>query len=728
MAKEDIRGGGFQGGVFIQAPQPQKSPLFDLADALGTLNAQGGQAVLSSVRERTDRINEETRLNDIQREKDGTASAESFIAKNIGLDSAALEAAMANPDVAEIMENPWAAAAVQKHRGRKRGDELAAQMVEAGVDTSDQEAVAQFYADNAPEGEVNQFFASGLNEQNQRFLAQWTQEGIAKNAREIAIEKTSAWGAEANQMIADGVPLAGVMAEIKNFAGIKGSEATGIQLEILEAKANEGDIAFVEEWANLPRDGAPSLADDGNHQATVQSLIKRAAQIHQANGAEARYQTTIKIDEWMFQAPFAQLTRKNLENTPGFEALEGDQQRQLYRQLESERDSRISASADGANAAYVRAEKNTAIAGAVRLMQQQRGAEIVDAVIVDQKGAVTTLSAEYLRGLAVEQQRTKVLGDSPFTQSPAQIANYAMNMRANDVIDPAFQRYLSAAASALTPQGVAKGFEKGIMQRAEAFALMDPEVAKEYVPDPQARAVFEHIAEMARDTAGADVDEAAVVNLAVAKAYGPPPILKIDNVDVAKTLKGVKLKPPGGGKVINPYSVNPGETRNLFYERYSEASRLGFPDAVARERALAAIQSEMVVVNGMPVRMPTRAGLVATDPTKPLMTGEEFSLVADYAVKAKAQELGIDPEDLLIRRNSGNLYEFRSVDGQIFSATVQQMQLWASAYSQFAGAEAKRLQAEKDAEAVAKAVSKREKNDARVVAAEKMHNDNVMGP
>jgi hypothetical protein len=666
---ETIRSGGFQGGQFVQAAQPtQGNALLDLADSLSVMNRQGSAIVQGAVESHTKQL-----------ELTGNQNAESFIAQHAGVDSEGLKVAMDDPNVADLIKNPWTAAAVQKHRGRLFGDELAQKMTEAGVDTADRKAVAAFYAENAPGGDVNKFFAAGMNEQNSRYQSQWVQQGIQQNAAEIAKTKTAAWGREVFTQIGDGAAIPDVFANINGIAGIKPSEKTSLQMEVLEVMANKGDLEFVTAWANQSRGDAPSLAVDGNVAKEVSALIKRAEQVQEANGAEGRYKIAIGVDKWMGETPYTQLTRGNLEAQPGWGDMNADMQRSLYKQMDAEKERRDADARRGQAARVMNTARESAFAKAAEMMRRGEGSLIIDEPLINpETGEVTVITASALRTRSIETTRKAALGDDPMKADPATVVQYLSLMRGNGSVDPLFKNYFSAVSGLMTPDGVTAGDEQYIGHAAQLMKNMDPEVSAEYLTDPKSRAFMSHMNTL--DTQfGGTLPADVLARKAVALTYGATSFLRSDSASIKQASAAIQLRDPMkkdglfSNNKVYPNVSHPKLISEFILERVQEKVSFGISEAQAIKEASVEITQEFAVVNGMPVRMPHRGGL-KTDETTPLMSPEEFGVTMTSALGALADLNGdADNTGYELSRFNDTTYIVRRPDDSLAYLTTRQL-------------------------------------------------------
>lgn len=267
MKPEQIRGGGFAGGTFTGAPNVDiSSPLRDLSKSLGIATEGITKSLAADYLKGID-----------DKKKIALDEAEIFEQTTAGYTSEKLRAEIeSEPMLAKFKENPYLLPAINVYRGRKQADELALQMVEAGVDTGDADGVRAFYEQNAPD--LNDpFFARGFNEQNARLQAQFSQQQLAEAMKQATTDRVQAtatvWRDVFFSSGGDATAAYDAVMQTPFGKSVEPGELTRIQMEFAQQLAVEGNVDMLSKLATSKRGTAPTLSEDVNTAADRKSVV-----------------------------------------------------------------------------------------------------------------------------------------------------------------------------------------------------------------------------------------------------------------------------------------------------------------------------------------------------------------------------------------------------------------------------------------------------------------------
>lgn len=307
---EQVRSGGFTGGVAVQAEAPeQDNSLLQLANSLSRFNPNLQRAGMTY---------HTNRVEDLRRT--GGEEAEQLLANELaGFNSRQLgEFLESNEAARRYRDNPYILPNLQVHRGRKAADELALRMTEQGVNPADREAVEAFLAENRP-GVDDPFFSRGFNEQLSRREAQWTQMQFQQNLEQADVERLEMGQREFDTVLEDTGDVAVAFAALAQLDGVSRSEATSIQMATAQRVADSGDTELLERLLTTPRGDATSLEKDTRLAASVGELRNRA-RIRQEQANRGAYIRSVdNLQTRIFEDRYA--SPALLEQDPEYAAL-----------------------------------------------------------------------------------------------------------------------------------------------------------------------------------------------------------------------------------------------------------------------------------------------------------------------------------------------------------------------------------------------------------------------
>lgn len=615
MKPEQIRGGGFAGGTFTGAPNVDiSSPLRDLSKSLG-IATDGVVKALTGDHLRG--IDDKKKL--------ALDEAEVFEQTTAGYTSEKLRAKIeSEPMLAKFKENPYLLPAINVYRGRKQADELALQMVEAGIDTGDAEGVRAFYEQNAPD--LNDpFFARGFNEQNARLQAQFNQQQLKyaiTTAEQDRIGGISTVWVDAFNA-SGGDPAAATAAVRASAFGksVKGTELTGIQMQYAEKLSVEGKLDELTKLLTSPRDGAPPLTEDLNTAADSARFLAQARERATTATAGFRRQTQQELYDMIDQG----VSRTALRASPKFAslaapgqaegALSQEQEEVLNRQRSRAEQLRREAE-QRELAVLVEERTNAAIADAANKFANGQVFDITDVSITNPvTGSKKSLSANSMIQAVIDGVRSTTLGDEPFAlQGPEAQARYSAYfglLSKNGTTDTRAKKAIAAMTSDVSVAGI-QADPGSATQALLMWRSMDVNARKLHSPGGTKEAVLKLASSYLSDNPRM-APEAAMMKAAV-RVESPAPKVDLFSASVKKVSKSVQLVDPNGAKEWFGFGkpkdgkFDPDDRQMYAFvqDRINEGLVTGMTLEEAEEFALADAQAMFVAVNGAAVMLPER--------------------------------------------------------------------------------------------------------------------------
>ena len=613
MKPEQIRGGGFAGGTFIGAPNENtSSPLRDLARSLGVATEGITKSLAADYLKGID-----------DKKKIALDEAEVFEQTTAGYTSEKLRAEIeSEPMLAKFKENPYLLPAINVYRGRKQADELALQMVEAGIDTGDADGVRAFYEQNAPD--LNDpFFARGFNEQNARLQAQFNQQQLKDaitTAEQDRIGGISTVWVEAFQ--ASGGDPAAATAAVKASAfgkSVKGQELTGIQMQYAEKLSVEGKLDELTKLLTSPRDGAPPLTEDINTAADSARFLAQARERATVATAGARRATQQELYDLIDRGA----SRAALRSSPQFMSLATPGQAEGALSQEQEevlnrhraRSEQLRQEAERRELAVLVEERtNQAIADAANKFSTGNVFDITDVSITNPvTGAKRTLTASSMVQTVVDGLRSTTLGDQPFAlegpEAQQRYSAYFGLLSKNGTTDARAKKALAAMTSDVSLAGI-QADPASASQALLMWRSMDANARKLHSPGGQQEAVLKMAASYLSDNPRM-APEAALMKAAT-RLESPAPKVDLFSASTKKAAKAVQLVDPSGAKEWFGLGKRKGfdpddrQIQAFVQDRINEglANRMTLEEAT--EFATAEAQTMFVAVNGAAVMLPER--------------------------------------------------------------------------------------------------------------------------
>lgn len=703
---EAIQRGGFQGGTFVQpAQEAPATGLTELAGALGRLSPTLDRAMVTRETNRVDGLRQEAEDEAARIQAEFTG----YTAEQVG------EALESEPLAERFRQNPYIMPALQVHRGRVSADEMAQSMVEAGIDPGDPDAVNAYLQENAPQSD-DAFFARGLNEQMDRFRAQWTQQQLRATLEQAETERRQAAGREFQTVFEDTGDLGAAVEALRTSElGLRGVDITDILIGQMSTAAQRGDRDFVETLATLERDnGIPSLADDANVADDVARFREQADLRWRQNQQDTWIQTRTDLYD-VIDTPEG-VTRRALETDPRFENLPENMQAMVIERWRSDRNNRQSQARQGYRGHFEASAREQFSQEAFDLLVTGRGEGIEDRRVVDEAtGASVFMSRNQQIEAARRQFRSRYLGDNPLNV-PAEEAHryreYTQALADGDLHDPLLQRHLDGLGAMLTPEGMIEGAGEDVAQGYRMYANMDPVTARRYVTDTRSRAVFETMDRLIqRDP---DMEQAQAAERAVAIVSQERPQITDSSRLVRDAVRGLEIVDP-----LNSHrnwrfarrqdEVRPEEqlARGWVADRASEyASYMGQEEAL--EMARTDYMSEHTVVHGQIVGVPNGP---VSDETHSRETPESWARTATSYLRGMAEQAGAEnaeeAEGFSMSHAGGNTYVIGLPDGGIRYVTAEQIRRGSYVYDQYLSASEAATRAEGNLEAAQEAIDRR---------------------
>jgi hypothetical protein len=680
---ETIRSGGFQGGQMVQAAQvPTTSALSQLADSLSLLNRQGSEMIGGAVDQHMKQL-----------EIDGTPSGEQLIAEHAGLDIAGWEAQMQDPNVAEVLKNPFAAAVVDKFRGRLQADELFQGLVAAGVNPADKAAVDAFYKEKAPSFEgTSKFFTSGFNEQNQRHQAQLFQQGIAKNAADIAATTreaaTTAFGDALSAGPITTESVAGAFAVLKDpaFGNLSGTEVTQMQADFAQKLAAEGRVDELTVFLSTKRGDAPALQDSAGVVDDAPTWIAQAKRVAEGDAAARDATLKLSIFKRIDDNSRPLMTLDTLEAQPEYTNLTEQGKLAAYSHWEAEKNSRRSRAESETNRRLLAATQESNTLQAASLLKHGQG------WAVDAGQAQDGL--EYLRN--------EIFGGKTWDQldmnDAEAIKKYSVMMGQSNHIDDTLSRYLTGAGAYLSVETLT-GQEKNLAQVFGVYQMLDVNAARRAVKDDRTQSLLDEMDTISRGYPNRPVEQVAIEAVNRINGKGDSFVLPAADLKsaISKTKLTAEVRAWWPDKTVH---IDNNDIYPYVRERAREVWEVnGHNTEGALKTAIEDAKTKAFApVNGKPVRVPQGEG----------WTPERFARGAEEHLRS------VDPEgyaDWNIAPMAHGAYRISPPPGYEgeYSAIVLETQL-----ADAAATHASRMQAEKDAKDAAIMAERDRKRYARV--------------
>lgn len=679
QSPEAIQRGGFQGGEFVQTEQrPQGGGLADLASALGNLNPALDRAMVT---DHTTRI-EQLRRSGADEASQIQATFQGYTAEQIG------EALESEPLAARFQQNPYILPALQVHRGRVAADEMATSMVEAGINPNDAEAVSSFLQESGPDAS-DAFFSRGMNEQLDRYRAQWTQMQMRETLQQAEVERRAAAGREFQTVYEDTGDLGAAVESLRaSQLGLRGTDVNDILVANMRAAAQRGDRDFVEALATLDRGDAPTMADDANLMDDVAAYREQADLRWRQNQNDEWVQTRTDL----YDVIDVGVTRPALESDPRFESLPEPMQSMVVERWRSDRDSRRAEARRTYTAHWEASQRSMLTEQSLELLVSGRGEEIDDITVVDEEtGDSVFMSRGQQIEAGVREFRSRYLGDNPLA-IPAEEGEryriYTQRLADGDLHDAMLQRYLDGLGAMMTPEAIMQTGDD-VAQGYTMYSNMDPVTARRYVTDTRSRAVFSQMDDLIqRDP---DLAPAEAAQRAVAVVSQERPRMSPTSSIVADAVSGLEIVDPLNthrnwrfARRNNRVEAGDVEARGWIAERAYEYAAY-MPQASALVQARADFETEHTVVNGRLLQLPNGT---SSDPTVARETPERWARTAtDFVTGLARREAVEDPEGIFISHFGGNSYSVSLPDGRVRYYTAEQMRRAAQTYQQTVSAE-----------------------------------------
>ena len=285
---EQIRSGGFQGGVGVQAERaPQGNGLMQVAQSLSRLNPALERAGVTMFEQ------------NVEEERDAAQSAVEYARAN-GYDIEAFQEMAQNDDRFKgIADNPYFLPAFNKLRGRDMAREEHDQMIADGVDILDNDAVQAWRQENSSADGADEFVVRGYREVQAQMDARMAEQRTARvgevslQGREAILNETYN---EVLQTTGDPVAAAAERSRLaREEYGRTGTEVAAMDLQTLQQAAQAGDIETARAIAEMPRsDGVPSLADSPQYQGLVAAALREAEALNE-QGVTEEYRRELNL-------------------------------------------------------------------------------------------------------------------------------------------------------------------------------------------------------------------------------------------------------------------------------------------------------------------------------------------------------------------------------------------------------------------------------------------------
>jgi hypothetical protein len=537
-----------------------------------------------------------------QLEVSGADSAEALIAKHTGMDSAGWESQMANPDVAEVMSNPYAAAVVHKFRGRQASDELAQGLASAGVDLGDKAAVDAYYKENAPSvSGASKFFLAGYNEQNDRHHSQFVQQTISQNAADLAATTREAANttfveALSGPITAESTAAAFAALNDPSFKNIKPTERTQMQVDFAQKLVAEGRVEELKVFLSTKRGDAPALQDSAGVVDDAPAMITRAIRV--AEGDAAAHDASLKLNIYkkIDDDSRPPMLLDTLESSPEFLAATEQGQLAMYSHWRTARNARrASADANATRNLTAALKAQDALANQTQ-MRSGLGFLVSGG---DAQDALAGIRTDMFQGRTWDQMEG--------TQDAEMLKKYGVMLGQSGHTDDTLSRFLKGAGAYMTPETL-KGNEGNLAKIFGVYQMLDPNSARLSVKDDKTQALLDEMDNISHGFPSRPVEQVATEAIARMNASGDS--FKINSGDlkdaVAKTVITVKEKwlwddtVPVDDNVISPY----------LRERTHEVWLVNGNDTAAALRTATndAKTKAFAPVNGKPVRVPQGEG------------------------------------------------------------------------------------------------------------------------
>jgi hypothetical protein len=663
---EGIRRGGFQGGVHVSpAAITEDTGLLQLADSL----AQFTGAATGAATQMHDQRIADLRRTGADEAAQIQSSFQGYTADQIG------EALEGEPLAERFRQNPYILPALQVHRGRVAADDTASAMISAGVDPSDGEAVQQYLQEN-PSDTSDSFFSRGMNEQMDRYRAQWAQAQMRSGLQEAEATRVQAAGREFQTVFEDTGDLGQAVASLRSSElGLRGTDITGILISSMRAAAQRGDADYVESLANLSRsDGIPTLAEDANVMSEVAGYREQADLRARQNAQDGHIQTRTDLYDVIREGA----TLDQLHSDPRFESLPESMQSMVHERWYSDQNNRQTQARQQHTGWFRRTSRAESDSSAIDLLVAGRGEEITDIDLTDD---ATGTNVHYSRNERIEGAtryfRDQYLGENPLAV-PAEEGEkyrvYTQRLADGDLHDPMLQRYLDGLGGMMTVEGIISS-APDVAQGYTMYSNMDPVTARRYVTDPRSRSVFEQMDRyIQRDP---DLDPAEAATRAVAFVDMDRPRLQDTSRLLRDTVRNLEVDDPATGgrrglfwRRLDPNTVDPAYNAAQAWvgDRVHEyTAYMGQEDAIAM--AQADYQSEHTVVNGSILALPN--GPMA-DPTMSRETPTKWHERSTSFLNGLADLAGTEGiEGYTMDHAGGNAYIVHAPDGSVNFYTAE---------------------------------------------------------
>jgi hypothetical protein len=693
---EAIQRGGFTGGVSAgAAPPPQGNSLLDLANGLANFTGAFNRTSAQVMRNEEQNKRVATDLNELETKKqrdEAAQESETMIATTLaGYNSNQIgEAIESEPLARQFKQNPYILPAIQIHRGRVAADESVQAMVSAGVDVRDAEAFNGWLRDNAPQSS-DPFLAQGFNEQMQRNQAQFAQMQLKDTLEKADYDRVQAAGREFKTALQDTSDshltaeqrVSVAFQALASAPGLKGHEATDIQLSELREAAGSGDLEMASALAKTKRGEAPALLDDANVSAQAATYLKQA---------ETRFDLYQKVD--------AGISLPGLRAEPGMALLKKEDP-EKYGQVLNRWQETTQQAANQAKAAGLKsirqAYRTDAAKQASDFILQGKGEFIQDVDVDLPDGSVFTVSGETAKQHGLEIARDRVFPNGILAVPDDHMENfreYTRKVADSHMKDPQLAGYLEGVAAYLTPEGIV-GNENDVAYGYKVYKHMDPAVAATYFTDPKSRAVFQKMDELTQRNPSLTADQAAI--RAVTQVFSSAPKLPV-NKTIKVPADAITIKDPLNshdkmfglfGQAANIVTPDRERARAFLADRASEYMAQGMTDTTSIAKATEDFSTEHTVVNGSVVQLPPAP---SEGPTKGRETPAKFAQAATDALKAVAKADGTDDiKGYQLSNVSGEVYLIRKPNGDQDYVTAQSLrrlsQEWAKKTQEDAAAE-----------------------------------------
>jgi hypothetical protein len=536
---ESIQSGGFEGGTFVQAARDPAAGqnLQNLAESLSSFNKSATDAAYSNARSSGIAATKELELT-------GKQTGQQLIAQNMGHDTDEWNSLIdTDPNVRTVLENPYAAAAVSKHRGMLRADELAMEATKLGIDPADTDALNEFYQANAPAGELDAFFSAGFNSQNARHRATFTAQGISRNAAALVDETKQAANSTflealgTEPLTPEAVTEAFAIFQDPAFKNLSGPQKTQLQVNVALKLAGEGNVEDLKALVSTPRGSAPALDKSVGTQEDVAGWIATAERVRE--GDYAARDATLKLSLYERIDTGSPMTLGSLKERPEWDSLTEQGQLASYLHFEADQNSRSTRAAAGAARDMVDALKANALAQNNVALTAGRGWMLENGEAQD--------SIDSLRGNALGGKSYDALGPDDMGALKAWSGKLAMGNHP----DKQLTRYLTGGRAFGTPETLV-GNEEDLGQAFNVYRSLDPDVAAMHVTDAGTQSLYEKMDDISSAYPGMPLDKVAVQAVTFIDRDAAP--FQLDEKAMREAIADAEL---GGGERIGGTSWGP---------------------------------------------------------------------------------------------------------------------------------------------------------------------------